>query len=195
MFATVIWLLWILGEQSGSQGIVWALSVGLGALFVFWIANLLPGRWSSVAAIAGIALLVCAAGLSEIEKPNRRDDDLWRPWSPAAVAEARDAGHPVFVDFSAAWCVTCLVNEHVALQDPSVIEAFREARVVTLRADWTNRNAAIASELTAHGRAGVPLYLVYPTKAAGPPLVLPQTLNAATLVSIVRRIADGHIQN
>lgn len=189
MFATAIWLLWILGQQSGPQSVVAALSVGLGAVFVFWAANLLPGRWQAVAAIVGIASLAGAAHWAGADAPERSRGDGWQPWSNAAVEEARGAGHPVFVDFTAAWCVTCQVNERVALQDPSVVEALHAAKFAVFKADWTHRDAAIATELAAHGRAGVPLYLVYPADAAKPPVELPQLLTPAAVVRALHSLA------
>ena len=97
------------------------------------------------------------------------------PWSPERVAELRAAGKPVFVDFTAAWCVTCQVNERVALNTAEVADAFKRTGAVYLKADWTNRDPAIAKALADEGRVGVPLYLVYGV-GGGPPKVLPQLL-------------------
>jgi thiol:disulfide interchange protein len=96
-------------------------------------------------------------------------------WSPQRLAELRAQGRPAFVNFTAAWCVTCQVNEQVALSTQEVAGAFQRTGAVYLKADWTNRDAAIARELEAHGRAGVPLYLYYPAGGAEP-RVLPQLL-------------------
>jgi thiol:disulfide interchange protein DsbD len=91
------------------------------------------------------------------------------------VAQLRAEGRAVFVNFTAAWCVTCKVNEAVALSSPRLRQAFAQRGVAVLEGDWTNRNDAIAAELAAHGRAGVPLYLYYPPHG-GAPVVLPQIL-------------------
>jgi thiol:disulfide interchange protein DsbD len=96
-------------------------------------------------------------------------------YSPARLAELRAAGRPVFVDYTAAWCVSCQVNERVALSTPKVREAFRRGDVAFLKADWTRRDPQIAADLARFGRAGVPLYLLYPA-AGGAPRVLPSIL-------------------
>jgi thiol:disulfide interchange protein DsbD len=102
------------------------------------------------------------------------------PWSPQRVAALQAQGKPVFVDFTAAWCVTCQVNERTALATRAVSDAFAHTGAVYLKADWTNRDAAIANALTAQGRSGVPLYLVY---GKGPtPQVLPQLLTPGIVV-------------
>jgi thiol:disulfide interchange protein DsbD len=84
----------------------------------------------------------------------------WEPWSESRVAAALAAGKPVFIDFTAAWCVTCQANKRMVLERTAVIQAFEQAGFVRLRADWTRRDARIAAELARHGRNGVPLYLV-----------------------------------
>ena len=97
----------------------------------------------------------------------------------------------MFVDFTAAWCITCKVNERIALADASVVKAFADRRVATLKADWTRQNADITRILEANGRAGVPLYLFYPKPGAKgerkSPIVLPQLLTAATILGEVRQ--------
>ena len=116
----------------------------------------------------------------------------WEPWSPRRLAEARAEGRPVFVNFTAAWCITCLVNERVALRSPAVAEAFARRQVVYLKADWTNRNADIAAALERFGRSGVPLYVVYPRQRAGAgaaePIVLPPILTEGTVLDAVEGI-------
>jgi thiol:disulfide interchange protein len=87
--------------------------------------------------------------------------DLWQPWSPRQVEELRATGRKVFVDFTAAWCVTCQYNKRTTLADPQVLAAFEDNLVATLRADWTSRDAVIAAELSRLGRSGVPVYVFY----------------------------------
>jgi thiol:disulfide interchange protein DsbD len=104
------------------------------------------------------------------------------------VAELRAQGRPVFVNFTAAWCITCLVNERVALHSPVVTDAFARMGVAYLKADWTSRSAEIAAALGTFGRNGVPLYVVYPagtTLAGAPaaPTVLPQILSEGTILA------------
>jgi len=110
----------------------------------------------------------------------------WAAWSERAVADAVAAGRPVFVDFTAAWCVSCQVNKKLVLERASIAAQFERQGVVRLRADWTNRDAAIGAALARHGRNGVPLYLLYrPGEAA--PRVLPEILTAG----IVEQALEG----
>jgi thiol:disulfide interchange protein DsbD len=105
------------------------------------------------------------------------------PFSEARLAALREAGRPVFVDMSAAWCITCLVNERVALDPASVRDAFAGHHVALLRGDWTRRDAAITRYLDHFGRNGVPLYVYYP--AGGTPKVLPQILTPGLVTDLV----------
>ncbi len=99
----------------------------------------------------------------------------WQPWSADAVQHALAAGQPVFVDFTASWCLSCQVNERVALDRPEVMQAFAAANVVLLRADWTREDPAITQALTDLGRSGVPVYALY-TPGQSAPQLLPQVL-------------------
>jgi len=108
--------------------------------------------------------------------------DGWERYSRARMTEAAAAGKPVFVDFTAAWCITCLVNERVALETPATRQAFEQTGTVKLKGDWTNRDPEITSLLKELGRAGVPLYL-YWAPGADRPKILPQVLTEALIVS------------
>jgi thiol:disulfide interchange protein DsbD len=110
-------------------------------------------------------------------------------WSPDRVAALRAEGRPVFVDFTAAWCVTCQVNERTALAGKRVADAFEKTGAVYLKADWTNRNDDIAKELAGHGRSGVPLYLVY--GATGEPVILPQLLTEGSVAAALEKAKAG----
>jgi len=100
----------------------------------------------------------------------------------------RAAGRPVLVNVTAAWCLTCLVNERVALRSPIVTEALARRGVATLKADWTNRDPAITRLLESFGRNGVPLYLLYPARGAGEPAVLPQILSEGAVVEALDKL-------
>jgi thiol:disulfide interchange protein DsbD len=112
------------------------------------------------------------------------------PYSPARVAALRAEGRPVFVNYTAAWCVSCQVNDKVALSTHAVESAFARHKVAYLKADWTKRDATIAAELASHGRAGVPLYLVYGTNG-GEGVILPSILTPDIVVKAVEA-ADRH---
>ncbi len=187
MFATSIWLAWVLSRQTGPDGLMWALSIGLGVVFLLWLLPHLPRwpRWG--AGVAGSAMLIFLSFNIHTASVHPAYDSGWAPWSADAVAHARQSGRPVFVDFTAAWCVTCLVNARVALDDGAVAARLRQDHVVMLRGDWTNRNTAIADELAHYGRSGVPLYLLYPAGRDRSAAVLPQILTP----SIVLRALDA----
>ncbi len=110
------------------------------------------------------------------------------PYSADRLAALQAQGRPVFVDFTAAWCITCQVNEKTSLTTKDVLDAFSRTHAVYLKADWTRRDAEIAQTLQAHGRAGVPLYLVY-GKGGGDPVTLPQILTSGTVVAALNKAA------
>jgi thiol:disulfide interchange protein DsbD len=173
MFATAIWLLWVLARQSGTDAVIIGLAVGLGIALVVWLCRITRGFWSWAVGIAGAAALMISSALALIP-PVPSSQPMWQPWSEQALASARQTGRPVLVDFSAAWCVTCLVNERVALNDADVMKRLKESHVVTLKGDWTNPDPAITAALHQFGRDGVPLYVLY--APGGKATVLPQIL-------------------
>ena len=131
---------------------------------------------SAGAAIAGVN----AAGQVTPSVAGRLD---WQPWSNEAVAAARRDGRPVFVDFTAAWCISCQANKKLVLERDVIRDAFVAAGVVALRADWTRADPAITAELARHGRNGVPLYLYYPAGGTADPQILPELLTPETVIS------------
>jgi thiol:disulfide interchange protein len=112
----------------------------------------------------------------------------YEAYSPERLAALRAEGKPVFVNFTAAWCVTCQVNEKVALSRKNVADAFARTGAVYLKADWTRKDAAIEAELAKHGRAGVPLYLVYAAQG-GEGVILPQILTEGLIVQALEDAA------
>lgn len=195
MFGTVAWLVWVLGQQSGIDGagallallvalsaIVWALTLrgwtralmtlALGAITV-WMASQIGAYMLHDGAPAGTAQT--RANAQARQQTSAPADERWAPWSPARVDALVRAGRPVFVDFSAAWCVTCKFNEKTTLADAQVLAAFDARHVALLRADWTRRDPAISAALAALGRSGVPVYVLH---APGqPPRVLTEILS------------------
>jgi len=107
---------------------------------------------------------------------------------PARLAALRGEGRPVFVNYTAAWCVTCQVNEKVAFSTAAAAQAFTRTNAAYLKADWTRKDAVIEADLAQHGRAGVPLYLVYDVKG-GPPVVLPQLLTPGVVAKALEKAA------
>lgn len=190
LLATVIWLVWVLGLQVGLRNVV----VALVSLLLIGIAGWIYGRWRSgtTRAVSG-ALLAGAVGLTLAAMRGGMADPVasaagWQPWSEAAVSRARNAGRPVFVDFTAAWCLTCKVNEAVALHTNDVRKALKTKSVVLLKADWTNADPEIERALASFGRNGVPLYVLYPADPAAAPRVLPQLLTPGLVLSELDRL-------
>jgi thiol:disulfide interchange protein len=180
MFAAAIWLAWVLAEQSGAVGVQSLLNIAAAVAFVLFVA-----RWGRVWLIVGLIVLAGTVAVSwrPIVGMQREAALVSEPWSPARVAALRAEGRSVFVNFTAAWCITCKANELSSMQSRRVAQAFAGADVAYLEADWTNRNDEIAAALAEHGRAGVPLYLYYPPN--GDVQVLPQVLSEALLIETV----------
>ncbi|MGE5500588.1 MAG: thioredoxin family protein, partial [Ignavibacteriales bacterium] len=186
------WLLWVLSQQGGAVDLGRLLVAGIVTAFAAWLFGIGQRRSDSKVrftlmglALAGwIGSFVAVTALPYAAPPVATKHEAAIPseaWSPKRLAELRAQGKPVFVNFTAAWCVTCQVNEQVALSTAEVADAFARTGTVYLKADWTNRDATIARELAAHGRAGVPLYLYYPPSGAEP-RVLPQLLTPGLVV-------------
>jgi thiol:disulfide interchange protein DsbD len=193
MYASAAWLLWVLAQQTSPLGLGAALAGAILVALAAWayqksksssttgrvtalvtaltaalLAVLLPVRYSGVA--------LATPGSVSATAP---DAAGWIPYDAQKVAELSASGKPLLVNFTASWCLTCLVNERNAFADPAVQDVFRDKGVTLMKGDWTNRDPQITKALTAFGRAGVPLYVVYNAKpGSAAPLVLPQLLTA-----------------
>ena len=159
MFGAAIWLVWVLTMQAGGQGLLMALSAMLAAAFAIWMFKR-PAKIAKV--LAAIAVLGVFAAPISLRTANAEVDVHGEAWSTERVAELRADGRAVFVDFTAAWCVTCKVNERLVLNTEEVKQAFIDTNTAFLVADWTNQDDRIAQELAKYGRSGVPLYLLFP---------------------------------
>ncbi|MGO9933876.1 MAG: protein-disulfide reductase DsbD family protein [Steroidobacteraceae bacterium] len=195
IYASAAWLLWVLSQQTSSIGLGAALAGTILIALAAWayqksnsssgggratvlvtaavaltIAVILPVRFADVAAASGVAANA---------EPGA---EQWQPYSAARVAELTAAGRPLLVNFTASWCLTCLVNERNAFSDAAVQEVFRDKKVTLMKGDWTNRDPAITQALAAFGRAGVPLYVVYNSRpGSSEPQILPQILTASVV--------------
>jgi thiol:disulfide interchange protein/DsbC/DsbD-like thiol-disulfide interchange protein len=198
VYATAAWLLWVVAQETSPFGLGAALAGSILVALAAWSfqksRSSAGGGRVTVIATAVISLLLAiflpirfadvAAAAPGDSAQVRPGVDEWQPYSAMRVAELSAAGRPLLVNFTASWCLTCLVNERNAFSDAAVQEIFRDKKVTLMKGDWTNRDPAITKALAAFGRAGVPLYVVYNSKpGATEPLVLPQLLTAGVVQS------------
>lgn len=190
LFATVAWLVWIYGRQTGSLGyILAALAVAAAGLRIYGVfaqphRPRTTRRSAIVAAPLALAVAVCLC-VSGANAENGKTPVAENAWSAEKVAKLRAEGRSVYVDFTAAWCLTCQYNKSV-LHSPKIEKLFAENGVKILVGDWTNKNEAIAEELEKYGRAGVPLNLLFPPK--GEAVVLPALLTEQAVIEAVDKI-------
>lgn len=207
MFATVAWLAWVFVQQVGMAGLgplgVALAAAGVGA-WLLGHASVVSanGTTRTLRRAAGVAFIAVggfvawgasasrASAAAAVDAPAETVTDayglVWEPWSDAAVAKHRAAGRPVFVDFTAAWCLTCKVNERVAFSSAEVRDAFAKNNVALLRADWTSRSETIARAVAGFGRQGIPLYVLYPAERERPYAVLPEVITASVVLRYLR---------
>ena len=196
IYASAAWLLWVLAQQTSSFGLGAALAGAILIAFAAWAyqkskSSSTGGRVTALATAALAVLLALvlpvrfadvAAAAPGVSAGGAHAADQWQPYDAAEVAKLSAAGQPLLVNFTASWCLTCLVNERNAFADSAVQEVFRSKRVTLMKGDWTNRDPAITRALASFGRAGVPLYVVYNSKpGSSEPVVLPQLLTASVV--------------
>jgi thiol:disulfide interchange protein len=188
MFATVAWLVWVLGQQSGIDG-AGALLVLLVAMSMVVWALTLQGLARAVVGLISIASLVSlawVAGPNVTRLPPQQaasSEGAWQRWEPGRVEQILATGQPVFVDFTAAWCVTCQYNKKTTLERPEVLADFSARNVALLRADWTRRDPAITAALAQLGRSGVPVS-VFSAKGQAP-VVLSEVLSPEDVRAVI----------
>ena len=212
MFAAAIWLVWVIAQQAGPMGVLVVLA-GMGLLaLAAWlrtVSRFASPRWQWTG--AGAALMSVLAAASLVPALNAVSSDAnagasigpssssgipgsastsasvdHEPYSPERLAQLRAQGKPVFVNLTASWCITCLVNERVALSTDEVRDAFARQGVTYLKGDWTRQDPRITELLRQHDRSGVPLYLFYPAGTGSDAQVLPQLLTPGIVTAALR---------
>jgi thiol:disulfide interchange protein/DsbC/DsbD-like thiol-disulfide interchange protein len=189
-FATVIWLAYVYGAlfsgPTAGSNAVYRMALLLGCFLVLtiagWVLGRWPARWSS-----SIAAVVIAAIALAIPLYQPKDTTLvWAPYSQAALDQARTDGHAVFIDFTAAWCLSCQVNERAVLKSAEVQKEFSDRKITLLRADWTQYDPEITKQLASLNRSGVPTYVIYPAGAGSKGDVLPELLTKSIVLDAIK---------
>jgi thiol:disulfide interchange protein DsbD len=191
MYGAAAWLVWVLSQEAGSNGVLGTVTGLVLIGFAGWVfgvtqtASVQPRRFGQ--AMATVAVLAALAVLSGITAApvGAATESSAETFTPERLAALRSAGKPVFVNMTAAWCVTCLVNERVAISTEAVRQAFATDHVTYLKGDWTRQDPAITAFLRQNGRDGVPLYVFFPAGGA-PPEVLPQILTESEVLDVLR---------
>jgi len=218
LFATAIWLAWVYGQLHASGGVdqmALLLACFLLLAIAGWVLGRWPARWASrIAALALIALGLAiplsqtrnAARAVTSDQSNAMQQNaaqtsasasnttknaglIWQPYSQQALDAARASGRPVFLDFTAAWCLSCQFNERAVLRSADVENALRAHNFTLLKADWTNGDPEITKKLASLGRVGVPTYVLYPAGANSAPDVLPELLTKGLVLAAIERDA------
>jgi thiol:disulfide interchange protein DsbD len=205
LLAWAVWLLWLVGRTLGADAQALVLAFLVLVAFGLWIfGNVQRGSssqaWVATTAVAVAGLVV--AGLATLPLGNGRaasgmqaavetelPESSWRSYDLAAIREELGRGRPVFVDFTADWCLTCKINESVVLEDSRVKSELARLRIATFKADWTLYDDEIRQVLADFGRAGVPMYLVYHPSAPGNPTLLPELLTVDLVIDALRAAA------
>lgn len=197
LLAALLWLLYIIGAQRGSEAVIWVgaflLTVGV-ACWIFGIVSppVVPARSRVVGLTLSVLLLVGGGWLflgdllakSRPASVQQASGGIpWEPYSKAAVDTLLAEGKPVFIDFTADWCLTCKYNERTAIDVPAVREKIQELGIVPVKADWTNSNPEITEALKQFGRVGVPFYVIYPAGRPNEPIILPELLTESLVLS------------
>ncbi|MBW3655720.1 MAG: thioredoxin family protein, partial [Gemmatimonadetes bacterium] len=209
LFATVVWLGWVLGRQAGVNALVALLAACTLLAFGLWAL----GRFGTLAAPAGrrrfaqvLAITSAAGALALVSGARAQGAGVvqagsaapasgaegalgWRPYSAALLEAQRDSGRIVLLDFTADWCLTCKVNERVAFGSEAVRAAVRDRDVVLLRADWTTRDPVVTRVLAGFGRTSVPFVVIYPRARDAAPIVMPTLLTSGIVTGALERAA------
>jgi thiol:disulfide interchange protein len=198
LLATLLFLLWVIGAERGVEAIIWTSCFLLALSLACWIkgAFILPTSSPTTRLISLVLVLVLVIGsgwyfgskfqATEIPSGETPLAGDWQPFTPERLQSELDQGHTVFVDFTAAWCLTCKFNEATVLESSAVRDAFQRRGIVKIKADWTNGDPAITKILQQFGRPGVPLYVLYP--AGKSPIVFPELLTQSTILDKLETI-------
>ncbi|WP_253868799.1 protein-disulfide reductase DsbD [Microbulbifer sp. THAF38] len=195
MYLTAVWLLWVLGRQTGGDGVTLVLSGAVAIAFALWLWPSPQWHWlrGSLAVVALSFALMLLPRLSTAPQAQQQTSDYWQPYSAERLETARREGRPILTNMTAAWCITCLANEKVVLSSDAVSQAIEKLGVVALKGDWTNQDPHISELLAKYGRTSVPLYLLYPANG-GEAKILPQILSREELLMELEAAAGSQLR-
>ncbi len=200
IFATVIWLVWLFAHTAGTNALIGLLAGFLLLAIAGWVLGRWPARGAATLAAAVVVVAAIAApvyAIRTLPAPEQASTvhvdstKRWQTFSPALVASYQAQGRPVFVDFTADWCLSCQVNERVVLERPEVLSKLQDGKIALLRADWTRHDESIARALAGLGRSGVPTYALYPGTAGARAKVLPEVLTPGIILDAVKELPSG----
>lgn len=200
MFASAVWLVWVIAQQGGAAAVGWTLAGMVTLAFAIWLLDRQPEGATArrILTLSGIIVIALTLAGLKLVVPQDVDGKAIathegiRHFDAEAFDHAlKDGAAPIFVNMTASWCITCLVNEKVALDTPEVKKAFADAGVTYFKGDWTNKDPSITAFLEGYGRSGVPIYVYYgardkDTGKRPEPVVLPQILTPQMVVDTVR---------
>ncbi|MDB5478708.1 MAG: thiol:disulfide interchange protein [Alphaproteobacteria bacterium] len=197
MLAAAIWLTWVLAQQSGATGVLYVLlsmlSLGFGA-WLWGTTQNRPVSWwqyskiilALVAMVAAVALVIAQPKNVPQQNTSVETGAVFEAYTPEKLAQYRAEKRPVFVNMTAAWCITCLANEKAALETRGVETFFHDNKIAFLKGDWTNYDDRITSYLKEFGRSGVPIYVFYPADQSNKPVILPQILTPDVVINAIK---------
>jgi thiol:disulfide interchange protein DsbD len=208
IFGTVIWLVWVFAQIAGTNAMMGLLAAFLLLAIAGWVLGRWPGRTFAGAVAAFVLILAIALPVwtvrtfgivrfdpSSVLLVHVTGVPIWQPYTPDLIAKERAAGHAVFVDFTASWCLSCQVNERVILDSDSVKQHLLDSGAALVRADWTNQDADITKALAALGRSGVPTYAIYPADPNADPQVLPEVLTKGIVIDALNSLPKPQRQS
>jgi thiol:disulfide interchange protein len=214
IFATVIWLVWVFTQIAGTSALIGLLAAFLLLAVAGWFLGRWPGKpaattiaaavllaaiGTSVWAVRALAISPVSSYTTVIARNGSQvlvgAGNAWQPFTPALLAQSRSQGKPVFIDFTASWCLCCQVNERLILMRADVQQRLHDSGAVLLRADWTNQDPDITQTLATLGRSGVPTYALYPADPALPAHVLPEVLTPGIVIEALNTLPKPQQQS
>lgn len=190
LLATIIWLLWVLAQITDADVVIDTLSLLLCTTLVVWMLKTWKGWISKLISFSLLFFLVSFTYqlISQIDQKQNKDfSQIWLPYDEKSIQKSLDEGFPVFIDFTASWCISCQVNKKLVLQSEKSVRLFKEFKVKTYIADWTKKDTAITHALAKFNRNSVPLYVFYKDKDSQP-ILLPEILTKGILSDTLNQL-------